>query len=263
MAFRAALLVPLALGVLPGTSPSPAPITTRYRIESKNDVTVDLSGLGMPSQQQSVGISSWIALTLSDSAGGHVVHAVVDSASYSGTAPIPPSSIDSAKGGIVHGFVSPEGRVKGLTAKPAENLVMAEIQGVINAMFPRIKSGAKSGDAWVDTTEITNTVGGSNTKVRYLITYTAGGSESVGGVPAMKMSAASQMTVSGTVENPMAGTMEIEGTGTGNSSFLMGGDGRFLGGTTTATLDQKMKMAMAPNPIPVKTLRSVTVTLIQ
>lgn len=263
MSFRAALLVPLALGVLPGPVPHRAPTTTRYRIESKNDLTVDLSGLGMPPQQQSVAISSWIALTLSDSAGGHVVHVVVDSASLSGTAPIPPASIDSARGGVIHGFVSPDGRVKDLSAKPAGNLVMAEVQGVINAMFPRVKHGVKQGDAWVDTTEVTNTTGGNNTKVRYLITYTAGGPETIGGLPAMKLSAASQMTVTGTVENPMAGTMEIEGTGTGNSSFLMGSDGRFLGGTTSANLDQKMKMAMSPNPIPVKTLRSVTVTLIQ
>jgi hypothetical protein len=262
MSFRAALLVPLAFGVLAGP-PHRAASTTRYHIESKNDVTVDLSGLGMPSQQQSVGLSSWVALTLSDSGGGHVVHVVVDSVRYSGTAPIPQASFDSAKGGTVHGFVASDGRVKGLASKPAENLAMAEIQGVINAMFPRIKGGARTGDAWVDTTEITNTVGGSNTKVRYLITYTAGGSESVGGVAAMKLSAASQMTISGTVENPMAGTMEIEGTGSGTSSFLMGGDGRFLGGTTSSTLDQKMKMAMSPSPIPVKAVRSVTVTLLQ
>jgi hypothetical protein len=104
---------------------------------------------------------------------------------------------------------------------------------------------------------------GNNTKVKLVLNYSAEGTEPVAGMPGVKVSASSTSVVSGTMENPMAGTMEVEGTGTGTGTFYIGSDARFLGGVLSSTLDQKLKVAMAPAPIPVKAVQSLTVTLIK
>jgi hypothetical protein len=192
-----------------------------------------------------------------------VLHVVVDSLKYDGTIPVEAAALDSVKGATLHGLVEPSGRIKNLTANPTTSLVLAQIHGVMNGFFPRLKTGLKGGDTWTDTSEVANTTGGANTKIKMQTSYTAGGSEMVAGVKATKISSSYTSTVTGTMENPMAGTMEVEGTGIGTGSYYVGPDGRYLGGTSTTNVDQKLKMAMAPAPIPVKTVQTLTVTLIQ
>ena len=248
--------------MLPAPAVRNAPVTTRYRIETKNETTVDLSGFGAPSQQQNFTLISWIAVTVSDTAGGRTVHVVVDSMNYDGTiAVLTQASADSAKGGSVHGFVDPNGRVKNLTARP-ENLLLADVQGAVYSFFPRVKAGAKVGEAWSDTVEVTNTANGANLKSTFWINYTSAGQESIAGVAALKLAATSSANVSGTLDNPQMGSMEVEGRIKGTSTSAVGPDGRYLGGTSNSTSDQTLKTAMAPGPIPVKTIRTTTITLL-
>ena len=263
MSMRPATWAGFTLGILVLPAPRSAPVTTKYRIETKNETTVDLSGFGQPPQQISISLVSWIAVTLSDTTGGRIVHVVVDSMKYAGTAPlITQATADSAKGGILHGFVDPRGRVKNLTQQPNTNAFLPDVQGVIHSLFPRVKSGAKSGEGWMDTVEVTNTTNGANLTSKFLINYTAGGLEQVAGMSALKLSAASSASVTGTMENPQAGTMEVEGRITGSSTSLVATDGRYLGGTSNSTSDQTLKSAMLPAAIPVKVVRSVLVTLL-
>src|SRR5262249_28028744 len=96
-----------------GPRPTAAPITTHYRVETKTETTVDLSGVGQPNQQVNLGVVSWIAVTLSDTAGGRVVHVVVDSLKYDGgAAQLTQASVDSARGGTVHAFIDGKGHVQ-------------------------------------------------------------------------------------------------------------------------------------------------------
>lgn len=258
---RPVFLASIVLGALVFPRSRFAPTTTRYHIDLKAEQTVDLTGFGGPTQHTNLGLNAWVALTLTDSAGGKVVHAIVDSLKADTDAPqITALTADSAKGGMIHGFLDPTGRVKNLTSRPASNTLMASVQGVVNGIFPRIKSGAKAGDQWVDTTEVTNTLDGNDTKVALVISYTAEGTESAGGRPALTVRATSTSVISGTMQNPMAGTMGVEGTGTGEGVFQVGVDGRFLGGTLTNTLNQKLTVAAAPAPIPVKSTQRLTIT---
>jgi hypothetical protein len=264
MLVRSALLASLSLAPI-SLPPMPrAASTTKYHFDLKTETTVDLSVVGAPTQITNLGLSAWVAMTLTDSAGGRVVHVVVDSLKVDTTIPqITSATTDSAKGGVVHGFVDPSGHIKNVTATPAGNLILVAVQGVVNALFPRVKAGTKAGDHWVDTTEVSNAGEGNNTKVKLILNYSADGSENVAGIPATKVSATSTSTVTGTMENPMAGTMEVEGNGTGTGTFYIGADARFLGGMLSSTIDQRLKVAMAPSPIPVKTVQSLTVTLIK
>jgi len=253
-----------ALGILLLPTPPNAPVTTKYRIETKNETTVDLSAFGQPSQQINIGLVSWVAVTLSDTSGGRIVHLVVDSMRYDGGAPmISQATADSAKGGVLHGFVDPSGRVKNLTQQPGNNAFLADVQGVIHSFFPRVKVGAKSGDGWSDTVEVTTTTNGANLKTNFLINYTAAGLEQIAGLAALKLSGASSASVTGTIENPQAGTMEVEGKINGTSTSLVATDGRYLGGTSNSTADQTLKSAMLPSAIPVKVVRTVQVTVLR
>ena len=262
MSVRPAILASLALGVIVAPTRRAA-VTTKYRIETKSQSTIDLTAFGQAPQEQNVGLVAWVAVTLSDTTGGRVLHVVVDSLKYDGTIPVEAAALDSVKGATLHGLVEPSGRIKNLTANPTTSLVLAQIHGVMNGFFPRLKTGLKGGDSWTDTSEVANTTGGANTKIKMQTSYTAGGSEMVAGVRATKITSSYTSTVTGTMENPMAGTMEVEGTGTGTGSYYVGPDGRYLGGTSTTNVDQKLKMAMAPAPIPVKTVQTLTVTIIQ
>jgi hypothetical protein len=237
-------------------------VTTKYRIDTKSQSTIDLSAFGQPAQEQNVGLISWVAVTLTDTTGGRVLNVVVDSLKYDGTVPIEAAALDSVKGATLHGLVEPSGRIKDLTANPRGSLVLAQIHGVMNGFFPRMKDRVKAGESWTDTTEVANTTGGANTKIKMQTSYAASGSEMVSGVRATKITSTYTSTVTGTMENPMSGTMEVEGTGTGTGTYYVGPDGRYLGGSSTTNVDQKLKMAMAPAPIPVKTVQTLTVTLI-
>ena len=240
-----------------------APVTTRYRVETKTETTVDLSGVGQPNQQVNLGVVSWIAVTLSDTTGGRIMHVVVDSIRYDGGAPqLTQASADSARGGTLHAFVDASGHVKEVEAHPSENIFLSDVQGVIHSFFPKVKTGAATGDAWTDTVEVTNNQNGSNIKSKFAINYTAGVRSTVAGIPALKLTATSSATMSGTAQNPMAGSMEVEGSVKGTSESFVAADGRYLGGSSSSTSDQLLKVAMAPAPIPVKTIRTVTVSVI-
>ena len=263
MMIHQTVLAGLALGLFAAPAPRGAAVATRYRIESKTETTIDLSVFGQPAQQVTLGLVSWIAVSLSDTAGGRVLRVVVDSIQYDGAIPqITKATADSARGGTLHGFIDPNGHVQNIVSRPEENAFLADVQGVIHGFFPKTRTGAKAGDVWTDTVEVTNTANGSNLKSRYAIDYRAVGQETVAGVAALKLSANSKGTVSGTTQNPMAGTVEVEGTVTGSSQSLIAADGRYLGGSSTATSDQLVKTAMSPSPIPIKTVRTVTVALL-
>lgn len=252
----------LALGPTVAPGAPAATVTTKYKLEIKAETTVDLTGMGGPVQTQTANMAAWLVLTLNDSAGGKSVRVRIDSLSYTGTAPVPKESVDSVAGAVVRGYVDAAGRIKDLSSTPSNSLLVGQIQGMINSFFPKFKADAKAGDNWVDTATVKNDAGGNNTTVVLVTTYTASGAESVTGLPAVKLSTKSTSTVTGTLENPMAGTMEVEGTGTATGTLFMGSGGRFLGGSSSSNIDQKLKIAMSPTPIPVKTVQTVVVTVI-
>ena len=114
-----------------------------------------------------------------------------------------------------------------------------------------------------DTTEVSNNTGGNNTLAKVFTSYTAGGQETIAGMPAMKVEATTRSTTTGTLDSPMTGTMEVEGTGAGTSTLFIGANGRLLGVNSSSTIDQTLKMSMVPTPVPVKTTQTVIITLLK
>jgi hypothetical protein len=264
MSARPVVFASLALGLLALPRAGSAPSTTKYHFDLKSEQVVDLSVFGQPNQVVTLDLKAWVALTLTDSAGGKVLHVIVDSLRAASSAPqVTGATGDSAKGAMVHGFVDPTGRVKNLTSRPSGNTLLTAIQGIVNGIFPRMKSGAKVGETWMDTTDIVSTDGGNNTTVKLTLNYTAGGMETVAGVPATKVTATSSAVVTGTMASPMGGTMGVEGTGTGGGTFWVSTDGRFLGGDLASTLSEKLTITGAPAAVPVKVTQQLKVTVLQ
>ena len=252
----------LALGS--GTPGAPAePTTTRYKLEIKSETTIDLSVLGAPVQVQTVNLSAWMMVRLADSAGGRSLFAKVDSMLFDGTAPVTRESLDSVKGAEVRGFVNGANKLSNLTVTPSTSMLAGQVQGLMHNFFPRMKAGAKVGETWLDTTTVRDETGGNNTTTVVVTNYTAGGVESQAGVAAVKLATTGTSTVTGTLESPATGTMELEGNGTSTGTVLVGPDGRLLGITSSANHDQRIKLSMAPALIPVKTVQTVIVTVIR
>ena len=240
-----------------------AAVTTKYRMESNSETLVDLSGVGQPNQQTKIKLIGWLSLTVADTAGGRTVRLVVDSMRLEADTPmLTQASADSAKGGFLHGRIAPDGRVKDVSVHPDGNTLLVELQGMVYSFFPRVKAGARSGEAWTDSLEIPTISSVANLVNNYRMTYTAAGPESVAGIAGQRINVATSAKQTGTLENPMAGTMEVEGMVTGNGTFVIAADGRYLGGTSTFTTDQMIKISMAPSPIPVRSQRTMTVTVI-
>ena len=235
MSVRPAVLASFALGLLLIPRAGSAPSTTKYYFELKSEQVVDLSVFSQPNQVVNLDLKAWMALTLTD----------------------------SAKGGMIHGFVDPTGKIKNLKSSPTGNTLLVAVQGIVNGIFPRMKPGAKAGDHWMDTTDIANTEGGNNTTIKLILDYTAGATETVAGFPAIKVTATSASVVTGTMENPMAGSMGVEGTGVGGGTFWVGADGRFLGGDLASTLNEKLTITGAPSPVPVKVTQQLKVTVLK
>jgi hypothetical protein len=254
---------PLAAGLLlcaTVAASASAQTTARYRVETSNETTVDLSSVGQPNQLATFTLVTWIAVALRDTAGGRSLTVTVDSMRFEGIVPgLSQLTADSARGATITALVDPESKLKQLVIRP-ENPLLTDLEGVLHGLFPRFKAGARSGETWTDSLEIFNTTSGANLVSNYLIHYEAGAGETLHGVPGTRVSSRVSANVKGTMENPMVGSMEVTGTIRGESSFVMDGSGRYLGGTGKSSSEQLLRIPMAPSPIPVQTARSVTVS---
>ncbi len=240
---------------------APAAVTARYRIQSHTQTVVDLSGFGVPNQDIGVDMTAWIAVTVSDTTGGRVLHTVLDSVVYEGGAPnFSTEAANSARGGTFHGLLTPDGRVKDIKFTPPDNVFLAAVREMLQVVLARYKPGAQPGERWQDTLEIATSVAGSNTVSKATVDYVAIGPETVAGTPGQKFESKAAYTITGTIDAPQMGAMEVSGTGEGTGTHTVAADGLYGGGTSTAKLNQVLRTAMAPLPIPVTTTATTQVT---
>lgn len=246
----------------PDSSPS-APKTLRYRVESKAQQVIDLSALGQGKQENTSSQTAVFSVTLSDSAGGKVMHVVIDSMAVTSPQPGVAEAAAKAKGAWLHGFVDSWGRGRVSATSADTSDLVSQLKTTMTRFFPVVKPGGKAGDTWVDTANVDVKTASQALKSTRISTYTLGGSAQWGGGAATKLDATSVSSGAGTIENPMAGTMELEVTGTGTEAFYLAADGTYLGGESTQNSDSKVRSAMLPEPIPVKGTTTTTITLLK
>ncbi|MFN0177557.1 MAG: hypothetical protein ACKVZ0_02075 [Gemmatimonadales bacterium] len=263
MSARLMLAVGPVAVLLAAATESPAPKTTRYRIESKTEQIVDATGVGGPKQEVTVNQVAILSITLSDTAGGKTMHVVIDSVGTDSPQPEAAAMAAKAKGAWIHGFVDGWGRGKIAASSADSNEIVDQLKPTLARFFPVVKPGAKPGDSWVDTMNFDSKSATRAMKSLRISTYTHAGPSTWGGSPAVKVDATTSSSGAGTMENPMAGTMEVESTSNGTESFYLSADGTYLGGEAKQGGDSKIRAAMFPDAIPVKISSAVTVTVLK
>jgi hypothetical protein len=259
MLARPMVFTAFALSLLAGWVTS-EPRTTKYRVETKNEQVVDLSAVGQGEQRQSFGLVNFLTITLNDTAGGHTVHAVLDSMVKADSNPIPAQiSLDSARGRTWHALLSPDGKITNV--QRLDSTGGGQGTELLVTFFPRVKQGAKVGDQWTDTTEVNSDSDGQALTTRTVTNYSVTGTETRNGARALKIEAAFSLAQTGEITQP-TGTLGVEGTGQGTAVYYVAADGRYLGGTSNTNADLKITTDQLPAPIPVQVISSVKVDVV-
>jgi hypothetical protein len=234
-----------------------APTTTKYRIDQSLTQEIDATAAGGAKQKIAFTTSSFVTVSLADSAGGKVMRVMVDSLRGDSAVPIPRAVLDSARGAEFHGYVEKSGKPSAL--KPAKaNSAAVQIQGLLSDFFPWIKVGMKAGDSWADTTARTSGTGTDSVTVRRVSAYKAGGAETWNARKAVKVTEDFTSSVAGTQPTPN-GPARIEGTGTGKGSYYIGPDGRYLGGDWQQQSSLAISGSFAKQPLPISIVQTTKV----
>lgn len=247
----------------PSAPPPAAPQVIRYRIESKTEQVVDLSAMGQGSQTSAFTQVAIVSMTLADSAGGKTLHVVVDSIGSDAPLPGLAEAAAKAKGAWLHGVVDPWGRTKIVATSADSNDLVGQIKNSMKRFFPVVKPGSKEGDSWADTSQVDTKTAQQTMKSTTVTIYKRGATAPHGGEPATRIEATSETKGAGTMENPMAGTMDVELADAGTETFYLAPDGRYLGGESKSEGKSLVRTPMAPEAIPVKITRATTVTILK
>jgi len=211
---------------------SAAPKVTRYRVDQTVDQAVDATAIGGAQQRQRFAVSTFVTVTLTDTAGGKVVNAVIDSM-VSDSAPVPKAVLDSVRGLPVHGVLDPAGHISGV--KPLRETSLApQMTDIVARLYPGLRQKLKQGDGWTDTIQVSTPTNGGTMNLRRITTYKASAKERRGSTDALKVDASFNSTVNGT-QQTANGPATIEGTGSGSGAHYVASDGRYLGGSMTVT----------------------------
>jgi hypothetical protein len=238
-----------------------APSTTKYRIDQTLTQEMDATAAGGAKQRTAFSTSSFVTVSLADSAGGKAIRVVVDSVKGDSATPIPAAVLDSARGAEFRGFVEKSGKPSGLT--PTQNAGAAvQIQGLLSDFFPWAKAGLKVGDSWSDTTAKTSGTGSDSVTVRRVSAYKAAASETKESRKAVRVVQDFTSSVSGTQPTPN-GPAKIEGTSRGNGSYYVAADGRYLGGAWQQQSALKISGSFAPQPLPITIIQKTSVSTLK
>lgn len=239
----------------------PAPVTVKYRVDQSLTQEVDATSAGQGKQTLQFTTSTFVTVTLTDSAGGRTMKVVIDSVKGDSTAPIPPAVMDSARGGEFRAFVSRAGKPSPLTPTGTSPAAI-QVQGLLADFYPWVRAGLKVGEAWTDTTVNTTGAGSDTVTVRRITSYKAAATEPRGNVRALRITTAHSSTVAGVQPTPQ-GPARLEGTGDGTGAYYVSPDGRYLGGEWQLRSALNLSGAFAKEPVPVTVTQNTKVTAVR
>lgn len=250
------LLLAAGLGLAAPAQPAP-PVISRFRIDLVSETTADFTALGGGTQNGTARFSAWITIALSDSAAGQRMAVTVDSMRSADAAGPARALLDSARGGQFTGFVERSGKVRNLAVRKG-NPAVQQLYATLASFFPVRRPGARPGDTWVDTLDVTSQEQGGTSRQRVVSRYRA--TAPAGGPPGTALRIESDFTSTSTATQAgQAGPVSVDGTGTGQATWQLAADGSYLAGTSRH--DQSLvARGAAPQPIPLRTGTTVTVS---
>lgn len=137
----------------------------RFKMDFSMTQSIDLTPVGQGVMDSEVTGSAFVALTMSDTAGGKLAHLVIDSVLVNATGMLamqfPTEAMAAARGQFFHAYIV-DGKVKGsvnpsLEGSPAMGLAAP----ALSVLFVGLADGKRIGDAWSDTTRSTPPADGS------------------------------------------------------------------------------------------------------
>jgi len=252
------LLAGTALAALSAAAAVLPPVTTRYRVDQTLTQDIDASAAGKGRQSISFSTSSFLSLTLTDSAGGRTVRVVVDSMHGDSASPIPPAVFDSARGAEFRAFLTAAGRLSELEAVSVSPAAY-RIQGFLSDFCPWVKAGVKAGEQWADTSSKTTTNGNDSVVVKRVTSYRVLGRETRAARKAIRIASEYQSTVAGTQPTDN-GPARVEGAGKGTGTYFVSPDGLYLGGDWQLRSALTISGAFANEPLPITITQITKVT---
>jgi hypothetical protein len=238
-----------------------APVTAKYRVDQSLTQEVDGTASGVGKQVLSFATTTFVTVTLSDSAGGRTLRVVIDSMKGDSTTPIPPEVMDSARGGEFRGFLDRSGKPSPLTPTGASSAA-AQVQGLLSDFFPWVRPGFKVGEAWADTSVNTTGAGGDTVTVRRVTNYKAAATETRAATKAVKITADHASNVAGNQPTPQ-GPAKIEGTASGSGTYFVSPDGRYLGGEWQLRSALQLSGEFSKEPVPITVTQMTKVTAVR
>ncbi len=239
----------------------PAPVTAKYRVDQSLTQEVDATAAGQGKQTLTFSTSTFVTVTLDDSAGGRTRRVVIDSMKGDSATPIPLAVLDSARGGEFRAFVERSGKPSPLTPT-GTSPAAAQVQGLLADFFPWVRAGFKVGEAWSDTTVNTTGAGSDTVTVRRVTNYRAAAGETRDKVKAVRITTDHTSNVAGSQPTPQ-GPAKIEGDGDGSGAYYVSADGRYLGGEWQLHSSLNLSGAFAPAPVPIKVNQTTKVTALR
>ncbi|MBA3319022.1 MAG: hypothetical protein H0T50_13170 [Gemmatimonadales bacterium] len=238
-----------------------APITTKYRVDQSLTQEVDGTAGGAGKQVLQFSTSTFVTVTLTDSAGGRTLRVVIDSMKGDSASPIPPAVMDSARGGEFRAFLDRSGKPSPLTPT-GTSPAASQVQGLLSDFFPWVRAGFKVGEAWADTTVNVSGAGADTVTVRRVTNYKAAAGERRSPAKAVKITAAHTSAVAGNQPTPQ-GPAKIEGTASGTGTYFVSPDGRYLGGEWQLRSALQLSGAFSKAPVPITVTQTTKVTAVR
>ena len=231
-----------------------APITpvkpVKYKAVIITKQITDLTGVGGPKQEVGGTATTYFQLEISDSAGGQVLHMVIDSLIPDTASQVPAAVLDSAKGSVYHHFVDAKGQLTEKTITDG-GAVASGFASSATQFLPRLKGSLAKGSTWSDTTDVARTIPGGALKVKSVTNYEV--------LEPGKIGAAFASSQTGAQESPN-GTLEIAGTATGTASWLLDADKTIVEFKRKDEAALTITIAVAPAPIPISQVQDITIT---
>jgi hypothetical protein len=260
LALAAAVLVSLGTGA--------TPVTIRYRVE----LTGTVAGVrvtrgaetGVSGESRPLATHALLAVALTDSAGGRVARATLDSladgarevAARPGGMMRTPDDGLPERGATWEGRLNRDGRLAEFRVGPRSR-GSRQLDDVVALLLPRVRGPLEAGAAWSDTIDYMTQAPNGTSRTHVVGRYRVTGEERVDGVPALRLEAAFDATRATTLRmDDEESTSET--TTTGSAVWHFAKDGRLLRGRLVR--DSRLT-ARLPGEAPVTATGADTVTV--
>lgn len=247
------LLAGTALVAASPTAPAAPVAPIKYKAVIVSKQIADLTVVGGEKQESGGTSTTFFQLEIIDSAGGHVLHIVIDSLVPDASNQVPAAVLDSARGSVYHHFLDASGK---LTEKTITNggAIATGFASSTTQFVPRLRGSLEKGSTWSDTTDVARTIPNGALKVKSVTNYEV--------LEPGKVGAAFASSQTGAQESAN-GTLEIAGTSKGTATWTLAADRSIVSFSRKDEANVTITVAAAPAPIPLTQTQDATITRVQ